>query len=307
VMDDLHLTKEFKEARAAISSDISNNPKKYKVAREWLDKYTNQQTVWSAIENKCKAILNSNFKREDRQEWPSLIMPDSDLKVCKILQAVAVVDMVFFPDLEHLISKYQEEANSIPSNFQPISERIATRAKIKRFIEKIYPTYQHQRELVPEYYGLYIACEELLGRKGALSLIGEDTKLKVCLLTWLIANPDAEKAEFTITEFQKTKWELTCGNDVIPHREKVIQLLKICDMLPQWQVLACTAITDKANIDGAEPKDLITLAVVMQNYQISRAQIKRDIADGTLKSYRKKPRSKHLVSRKEAGNLYTKS
>ena len=60
---------------------------------------------------------------------------------------------------------------------------------------------------------------------------------------------------------------------------------------------------DKPN----EPNDLITLAVVIQDYEISRAQLKRDIANGTPRSYRKKPRGKHKVSRKEVGNLYTKS
>ena len=58
--------------------------------------------------------------------------------------------------------------------------------------------------------------------------------------------------------------------------------------------------------DPEEPNDLITLAVVIQDYEISRAQLKRDIANGTPRSYRKKPRGKHKVSRKEVDNLYTK-
>ena len=55
-----------------------------------------------------------------------------------------------------------------------------------------------------------------------------------------------------------------------------------------------------------EPTDLITLAVVVQGYQISRAQVKRDIDNGDIKSYRKKTRGKHIVSRKDVDNLYTK-
>ena len=58
--------------------------------------------------------------------------------------------------------------------------------------------------------------------------------------------------------------------------------------------------------DKTEPTDIIPLAVVVQNYQISRAQIKRDIADGKLISYRKKSSGNHLVSKKDVGDLYTK-
>ncbi len=59
--------------------------------------------------------------------------------------------------------------------------------------------------------------------------------------------------------------------------------------------------------DPDEPNDLITLAVVVRDYQISRAQVKRDIEAGALKSHRKKTQGKHQVSRKDVNNMYTKT
>ena len=42
-MGDLQLTKEFKEATAAISQDILQNPQKYKQGGEWLDQYYDKE------------------------------------------------------------------------------------------------------------------------------------------------------------------------------------------------------------------------------------------------------------------------
>ncbi len=165
-----------------IAADIETKPDKYREAGKWLDEYRDEQKVWSVIENKCKAVLDRSFKREDWQESPSFIMPDSTLGICKVLQAVAVVDMDFLPGIEDLQTKYREEANSISSNFKSINERLATRAKIVKYLEKKYPTYQYHQRLATDSDRLFTACEELLELKEEIGLIKEETKLKVCLL-----------------------------------------------------------------------------------------------------------------------------
>ncbi|OQA91384.1 MAG: hypothetical protein BWY26_01014 [Elusimicrobia bacterium ADurb.Bin231] len=58
------------------------------------------------------------------------------------------------------------------------------------------------------------------------------------------------------------------------------------------------------NKEIIKPKDLVDLAKALTQVHISRTQIKRDIAAGKIKSYRKSPRGKHIVSFSEIRNVY---
>ena len=61
---------------------------------------------------------------------------------------------------------------------------------------------------------------------------------------------------------------------------------------------------NSGNIGVATPSDLIDLAKAVSEYHRSRAQLKRDIDSGKIKSYRKKTRGKHYISVSEANKLY---
>ncbi len=52
------------------------------------------------------------------------------------------------------------------------------------------------------------------------------------------------------------------------------------------------------------PDDLIDLAKAVSKFHRSRAQLKRDIDKGDIKSYRKKTKGKHYISESEANRLY---
>jgi len=52
------------------------------------------------------------------------------------------------------------------------------------------------------------------------------------------------------------------------------------------------------------PDDLIDLAKAVSTFHRSRAQLKRDIDNKEIKSYRKKPKGKHYISESEANNIY---
>lgn len=53
------------------------------------------------------------------------------------------------------------------------------------------------------------------------------------------------------------------------------------------------------------PNDLITLAVVTQDFHVSRKTVKIDIHDEKIKSYRKSKKGMHYVSKAKVGQIYT--
>jgi hypothetical protein len=251
-MVELSLTNEFEKAKVTIVEDISKNPKKYQAMGQWLNTYMDKEKVWHTIEVRCKGILDQSFKRQDYQESPGFIMPESVLKICRVLQAVAVVDLDFLPDISDLKRNYESQACLASCNLKKIDERIATRAKIIKFLGEIYPGYKSQAELLCDYHGLYVACEELIEKHDKIGLLNKSDNLKVCLLTWLIFCNDLGVTESTITEFEKVPWDIKVGTEPIPHRAKVLQILETCELLPKWQKLACKASND-INGTGSQP------------------------------------------------------
>lgn len=88
---------------------------------------------------------------------------------------------------------------------------------------------------------LWLAYKEMLEVKEECKLIGQEESRIVCLLTWLLVNPDANKAALSITEFDKWEWYSSYESGICSQRADVIQLLDICKMLQDWQGLACEA------------------------------------------------------------------
>ncbi|HUU16684.1 MAG TPA: hypothetical protein VMW72_06010 [Sedimentisphaerales bacterium] len=71
----------------------------------------------------------------------------------------------------------------------------------------------------------------------------------------------------------------------------------------QFEILVMHAeakgLLPKTNVQDEDPKDLITLAVAIEEFHVSRTKLKRDIKSGNIKSYRKSKRGMHIVSRAE--------
>ncbi len=237
-----------------IKTDIHTFPKQYALAGKWLDEnYWDDDKVWRAIERRSSKLLEKSFQREDRQESPSFIRPDSDLGICKVLQAVAVVDMGFWPDLEHLLARYKEAANAIPHNFRTITERTSTRGKIVKFLDELLPFYrEHQAGLVCRWHGLYNACEDLIEKHEQIGVLNELDNKRVCLLTWLIGCPDLGAKRLNLTEFENIPWSLTCGTEPTPHRAKVCRMLETCTLLSKWEKLVFAA-KDRFGIIATHP------------------------------------------------------
>ena len=231
-MSDLQLTKEFKETTAAISSDILQNPQKYRQAGEWLDQYYDKEFCQKKMKERSDRLLVDVFVNGFRRgEYYSVtwdLHHVTPVEAYEILQAVAMVELNHFVSISDVLKR---------GDLLGISHGTLTSQEAKDIVATwgLKKSYSWLKDR------LWLAHKEMLEIKEQCKLFGQEESVIVCLLTWLLANPDAHRAALGITEFERWEWYSSYESGVYSQRADVIQLLDTCEMLQDWQNLACEA------------------------------------------------------------------
>lgn len=249
-MDDLQLTKEFKEATAVICCDILQNPQKYKQAGKWLDQYFfyDNATSWQKMLKYSERIVSLYFPFPDSDKGCSFLLPDEDDKcrrtIRQLVQAIAVIELSKFFQLSDIYLT-EDDLEALERDFTK-----------ERIVELSYKTPNglcekcQKKNVIPSKYKLWLACKEILEIKQRCTFIGQEESVIVCLLTWLLTGPDAHRAALGITEFEKWEWYSSNESEICSQRADVIQLLHTCKILQDWQNLACEAWQSIRGVDG---------------------------------------------------------
>lgn len=241
-MEDLQLTKELEETTAAINRDILRNPQKYKQAGKWLDQYYDKEFCQKKMQERSNNLLTDVFytNTPKRGEYYCPVWHTSGspaIKAYEILQAVVMVEFNHFTSMQDILERDPLFGISPGSlTHQMAVDIVATQYKGKSY------SWLKDR--------LWLAHKEMLEIKKKCKFIGQEESVIVCLLTWLLANPDANRASLGITEFDKWEWYSLYESGVCSERADVIKLLHICKMLQDWQNLACEAWQNIKNIDS---------------------------------------------------------
>lgn len=240
-MDVLSLTKECEEATAVISSDILQNPQKYKQAGKWLDQYHDKDFCQNKMRKRSEMLLVEVFiEGINRNEFYCPIWHSSGsptIKAYEVLQAVAMDEFNCFASMWDILKKYH--LFDIPAG--SLSRQMAKDIVATHCNRKTYAALKDR---------LWLAYKEMLEIKEQCEFLGQEESVRVCLLTWLLANPDVDRAALGITEFDKWEWYSLYESGVCSQRADVIKLLHTCKMLQDWQNLACEAWQNIKNIDG---------------------------------------------------------
>ena len=234
-MEDLQITGEFKEAVAAISNDIARNTQKYKQAGKWLNQYFEDDFSWQKILNSSERIISLYFDSDADSSW---LLPDEDNRkekeIKQILQAITAIEFgKFLEPSDMYFNEHEKEV--LEKDFRK-----------KQFVElasKLSPFHRCEKckNKIPQQFKLRLAYKEMLEIKEQCKFLGLEESLQVCLLTWLLANPDANKTAFGITEFAKWEWYSLGKSGVRVQRAEVIRLLHSCEILLDWQNLTYEA------------------------------------------------------------------
>jgi hypothetical protein len=240
-MDDLQLTKEFEEAIAAISNDITQNPQKYKQAGEWLDQYYDKDFCQKKMQKRSEMLLVEVFMEGINHNefycpiWHSSGSPT--IKAYEVLQAVAMDEFNYFASMWDILER---------DHLFDISAGSLTRQMAKDIVA----THYNRKTYAALKDRLWLAYKEMLEIKEQCKFLGQEESERVCLLTWLLANPDVNKTALGITEFDKWEWYSLYESGVCSQRANVIRLLHTCKMLQDWQNLTCEAWQNIKNIDS---------------------------------------------------------
>ena len=232
-MSNLQLTKEFREATAAISRDILQNPQKYKQAGEWLDQYYDKEFCQNKMHKRSDMLVADVFiNGPNRHEYYCPIWHSSGcptIKAYEILQAVAMVEFNHFVSMWDILEKdYLFDVPPGSLTYRMAEDIVATRGRT----QKSYAALKDR---------LWLAHKEILEIKEQCKFIGQKESMIACLLTWLLANPDVHRAALGITAFDKWEWYSSYESGVCSQRADVIQLLDTCEMLQDWQNLTYEA------------------------------------------------------------------
>ncbi|MFX0194681.1 MAG: hypothetical protein ACFFCW_01065 [Candidatus Hodarchaeota archaeon] len=250
-MYDLILTKEFEEATKAIKRDIIQNPQKYKHAGNWLDQYFDDDSSWQKMLKSSERIVSHYFPFPDsRKQGCRFLLPDeydNCLRTMKeLVQAVAVVEFGKFLRLTRIYLT-TDEMHALERDFTK-----------EQFVELYSKTYdclcEECQKVIPSEYKLWLPCKKMLKVKEKCKFLGQEDSRIVCLLTWLLVDPDANKAALSITKFDKWEWYASYESEIYSRRSEVIQLLHKCGMLQDWQNLTCEVWQNLENEKIAKAK-----------------------------------------------------
>ena len=118
-------------------------------------------------------------------------------------------------------------------------------------------------------------------------------------------SPDAEHAARLADDngVDGSLFRYIIPSDVQPIRQLRRRLEKQIKIIPRI-IAKIEKAVETVRDETTEPTDLIDLAKALTLVYRSRSQIKRDIYDEKIKSYRKNPKGKHLVSLSEIQKVY---
>jgi hypothetical protein len=187
-------------------------------------------------------------------------------------------------------------------------DEVALTEEEKQATEVIQFCRSHRKELLPAEKWLDSIDEDMVEAWFLAERGSPRDWRKILFLEWLFRDKKLYENEIELGDFDAHDW---CENErkqFSAHSARVRAYgPRRTERNPVFYVVQGALEEGKKAVQGEKPENLITIAVAIRNFNVSRITLLRKIKDGKIISHRppnSKSSAKHIISAKDVAALY---